>query len=156
MRALRRDDALLAALLLINTSCASGLALLPTSRRRAGACRAAPDDVDDFDFEAAYKARVAEEGGELGLKVGGAKRAAKSAAASAAESAKESSRKVASALDLRMPKRSSEPAAKGSYADLMDEQDQLTAAGWNTTVGLLGLIVVFAFVTQMRIDPAMW
>ena len=63
---------------------------------------------------------------------------------------------VASALDLRMPKRSSEPAAKGSYADLMDEQDQLTAAGWNTTVGLLGLIVVFAFVTQMRIDPAMW
>ena len=96
---------------------------------------------DDVDFEAAFKARVADDGGALGVKAkvlkNEAGRTASSVASSARDATRSSGQKVAKGLGL-------EPLTRGESAGTAaEEADLLTAGGWAATVGALGLIVVF-------------
>lgn len=134
----------------------AGCFVRPTRRLQPSQQRSssAPDDESesdeiDFDFEAAYRKRVREEGGELGVRV--------------KETRRKTSSKVAEAfgaglrtLDIKVPKRSREAAKKGSYEDLVEQGQLLTAGGWASTVGILFLIVALATFTQLRIDPEMY
>ena len=136
----------------------SRLSAAPSRRsaapRRRSSARFASDDDDDVDFEAAFKARVADDGGALGVKAkvlkNEAGRTASSVASSARDATRSSGQKVAKGLGL-------EPLTRRESAGTAaEEADLLTAGGWAATVGALGLIVVFACYTQSQIDPDLW
>lgn len=146
-----------AVVVLVAASLAAGLVVAPRRpSRRSGARAATDDDADDeLDFEAAFKARVADEGGELGVRtkatLASAGREAGSLVSSARDATADGTRRVAKALDLEMPAKSRESANTA-----VEEADLLTKQGWALTVGVLGLTVALAAYTQSQIDPGMY
>ncbi|KAH8053034.1 hypothetical protein JL722_9699 [Aureococcus anophagefferens] len=110
----------------------SRLSAAPSRRsaapRRRSSARFASDDGDDVDFEAAFKARVADDGGALGVKAkvlkNEAGRTASSVASSARDATRSSGQKVAKGLGL-------EPLTRRESAGTAaEEADLLTAGGW--------------------------
>ena len=107
------------------------------TRRRLGASPAEEDD--DFDFEAAYRAKVEADGGALG------NRAKLTAARIQREGDAVAERIRASSTQA--PKKLDPPSA-AETADLLSE------SAWLATVGLLGLTVALAVMTQLNAPTA--
>ena len=106
------------------------------TRRRLGASPAEEDD--DFDFEAAYRAKVEADGGVLGNR-------AKLTAARLQREGDAVAERI-SASSTRAPKKLDPPSA-AETANLLSE------SGWAATVGFLGLTVALAVVTQLNQPP---
>ena len=111
-----------------------------TATRRRLVVGAGPaDEDDDFDFEAAYRAKVAADGGALGNRAsrpsrGFSARATPSRSGSAAAARARSSKKL-------------DPPSAAETANLLSE------SGWAATVGFLGLTVALAVMTQLNQPP---
>ena len=110
-----------------------------TATRRRLVVGAGPaDEDDDFDFEAAYRAKVEADGGVLGNR-------AKLTAARLQREGDAVAERI-SASSTRAPKKLDPPSA-AETANLLSE------SGWAATVGFLGLTVALAVMTQLNQPP---
>ena len=110
-----------------------------TATRRRLVVGAGPaDEDDDFDFEAAYRAKVAADGGALGNR-------AKQTVARLQREGDAVAERI-SASSTRAPKKLDPPSA-AETANLLSE------SGWAATVGFLGLTVALAVMTQLNQPP---
>ena len=111
-----------------------------TATRRRLVVGAGPaDEDDDFDFEAAYRAKVAADGGALGNR-------AKQTVARLQREGDAVAEQLSGGGARAEPKKLDPPSA-AETANLLSE------SGWAATVGFLGLTVALAVMTQLNQPP---